>query len=766
MAKENLRAEGRARNTKYAPQSIKPFTKALVLLLLLTLTQTVSFKALVWSEAAASEANETQESKYQKSSKAAKNSDKSESSQVSKDTEESLKKQRLILKNGSFFVVLAPDGFMGKDNEETPYGLYKGDTRYLTAETMSLTSGVKLPLKLESADTTAGYKAVFIYDGKVKLKRELLVIGGLFERLTFTNTLKDKEVKIKVSCRALADFKDMFEVRGQKRKARGTVDTKAMTAVYKGLDGKALSTSLLLTSPDSTTDNKGGELASEFSLTLAPAQNSADKAATEAAYQKQDGIVELAYVPDLTNHKKVSFEEALKQADADFAAFTKGLLKVRTDLPEVNQAFAQAERDLFLLHLDIDTDKHKGGAFAAGLPWYAVPFGRDQLILGRMLMPYAPQFAKEIIQFLAAYQGRHLNKTVEEAPGKIMHELRDGEMARMKEIPFTPYYGSADATPLWLVLIKQYIDTTGDTKILADLDENIDLAISYLEKETKDDFLYYGDKEGKAALTNQAWKDSGDSVMHKDGKLAAGPIAICEVQGYLYDAWLAAAQFKELSGKTGEAEKLKAKGARLKEHFQKAFFPENSDFPALAIDGAGKPCQVTSSNAGHLLVSEIITPKQARTICDRLMQEGMYSGFGIRTLSQGESRYDPESYHNGSVWPHDNAMIIEGMRKRGFHEEAKKIACDLLLLAAQSEDKRLPELFCGYKKDGKRPKPYAVSCVPQLWCVGALYQTMTVLLDLQASRGELMVRDSLPPMFKQVSICGELNNKAVDLVVK
>ncbi|MBN8659132.1 MAG: amylo-alpha-1,6-glucosidase [Candidatus Obscuribacter phosphatis] len=752
MAKESRQKKLKENTTNFTPLFSKPLSKVLVLPMLLTLMQSGLLSVIASPEAGATQAKET-----------------------TKNTEDSLKKQRLILKNGSFFVVLAPDGFMGKEKEETPYGLYKGDTRYLTAETISLTSGIKpkpglssrLPLNLSKADTTAGYKAVFEYDGKVKLKRELLVKGGLFERLTFTNTLKDKETKIKVSCRALADFKDMFEVRGQKRKERGTFDTKAMTAVYKGLDGKALSTSLLLAVPDSTkarengdkdNDNKGGELTSEFALTLAPAQ--------DAEQGKQKAIVELAYVPDLTSHKKVNFDEALKQADADFAAFTKGLLKVRTNLPEVNQAFAQAERDLFLLHLDIDTDKHKGGAFAAGLPWYAVPFGRDQLILGRMLMPYAPHLAKEVILFLAAYQGDKLNKTVEEAPGKIMHELRDGEMARLKEIPFTPYYGSADATPLWLTLIKQYIDTTGDTTILADLDKNIDLALSYLEKETADDFLYYGDKEGKAALTNQAWKDSGDSVMHKDGRLAGGPIAICEVQAYLYDAWLAAASFKQMGGKTDEAEKLKEKAARLKEHFQKAFFEEKNDFPALAIDGAGRPCQVTASNAGHLLVSDIISPKQARAICDRLMQEGMYSGFGIRTLSQGENRYDPESYHNGSVWPHDNAMIIEGMRKRGFQEEAQKIACALLLLAAQSEDKRLPELFCGYKKEGKLPKPYAVSCVPQLWCVGALYQTMTVLLDLQVSQGDLVVKDRLPSMFQQVSISGELNNKPVDLVVK
>jgi glycogen debranching enzyme len=333
-----------------------------------------------------------------------------------------------------------------------------------------------------------------------------------------------------------------------------------------------------------------------------------------------------------------------------------------------------------------------------------------------------------------------------------MHELRTGEMARTREIPFIPYYGTIDATPLWLVLVNRYVENTGDIELARKLWPNIEAALSYLEANTPSDFLFYGKQavDGKEpALSNQAWKDSGDSVMHKDGKLAKPPIAICEVQGYLYDAWQSGANLAEKLGKNDEASNLRARAKKLKEHFKQSFWLADQNYVALAIDGTAQPCAVIASNPGHLLSSNIIDKTEALTIAERLLKNDMFSGWGIRTLSSEEKAYDPASYHNGSIWPHDNAIIVSGMKKLGLSKEAAKVITPLLEVAMHSKDKRLPELFCGYPRAKETsPKPYAVSCVPQLWCVGSVFSMVESLTGF-IGRGPLV--DSNPQLPKGVN---------------
>ncbi|MBP6747914.1 amylo-alpha-1,6-glucosidase [bacterium] len=646
-----------------------------------------------------------------------------------------LDRPRLVIKNGSIFMVLDPDGTM-TGGQSAPYGLYVNDTRYLSGLTFTVNDK---PIAAISSQTKDGYKATFSYKAnEVAIAREIIIDNAsrnssalVVERLILKNTTGQAvDIDLKVSFNF--DFKDMFEVRGQARKAHGKTVTDLTSAQvkaqYTGLDNKILTGVIQFGKPVKLTNNQA-----QYKIKLAPGISQ---------------TIEFAVLPEPNNKAAIDFTWHKQQADKDFESWQKSNVSITCDNPDLNQVFAQAVRDLYLLKITTP----RGPAFAAGLPWYSVAFGRDQVITALQILDFAPDSAKQIITLLANYQGKKEDKFTEETPGKIMHELRTGEMARTREIPFIPYYGTIDATPLWLVLVNRYVENTGDIELARKLWPNIEAALSYLEANTPNDFLFYGKQavDGKEpALSNQAWKDSGDSVMHKDGKLAKPPIAICEVQGYLYDAWQSGANLAEKLGKNDEASNLRARAKKLKEHFKQSFWLADQNYVALAIDGTAQPCAVIASNPGHLLSSNIIDKTEALTIAERLLKNDMFSGWGIRTLSSEEKAYDPASYHNGSIWPHDNAIIVSGMKKLGLSKEAAKVITPLLEVAMHSKDKRLPELFCGYPRAKETsPKPYAVSCVPQLWCVGSVFSMVESLTGF-IGRGPLV--DSNPQLPKGVN---------------
>lgn len=631
-----------------------------------------------------------------------------------------LDRPRLVIKNGSIFMVLDPDGTM-TGGQSAPYGLYVNDTRYLNGLTLAANDK---PLKAISSKTKDGYKATFSYQAnKVTIAREI-VIGNasrdssalVVERLILKNPT-DKAVDIDLEINFNFDFKDMFEVRGQARKAHGTTATELSSAQvkaqYKGLDNKILTSAVQFNQPTKLIKLSKNQARYQFKLVPHASE-----------------FIEYAILPEPSAPTKIDFARHKQQADKDFEIWQRSNVSITCDNPDLNQVFAQAVRDLYLLKITTP----RGPAFAAGLPWYSVAFGRDQIITAMQILDFAPDSAKQIITLLANYQGKKEDKFTEETPGKIMHELRTGEMARTREIPFIPYYGTIDATPLWLVLVNRYVESTGDTELARTLWPNIEAALTYLKENTPNDFLFYGSPaaDGKEpALSNQAWKDSGDSVMHKDGKLAKPPIAICEVQGYLYDAWQSGANLAEKLGKREEASDYRERATKLKEHFRKSFWLADQNYAALAIDGTSQPCAVIASNPGHLLSSGIIDKAEALAISERLLKSDMFSGWGIRTLSSQEKNYDTASYHNGSIWPHDNALIVAGMRKHGLGKAVATVINPLLEVAMQSKDKRLPELFCGYPREKEAtPKPYAVSCVPQLWCVGSVFSMVQDLTGL------------------------------------
>ena len=690
---------------------------------------------------------------------------------VPENKDDKLGLARLVMKNDDIFAIVSPTGMINVANG--PYGLYRDDTRFLSTLDYTIDGA---PLKLLSSDTQHGISGYFIYHNKpvepggniascIELKREIVLADGMFEKLTLRNRLT-RPVTLRLGMSYDFDFKDMFEVRGQLRLKRGTtrIEIKPdapdyLLAVYTGLDKKIMKTGLLI-NPAGLTDAKGNkakikidEKRTEIMVTLPP----------EGSRRLEINIVpqEEGESARIRQH---NFDRALARAERQYKKWTADIAQVECDDPAFSDVMAQAVRDLYLL-------RQKNGdnlAIAAGLPWYAVPFGRDQLITSMQILPFAPDLVRGVLLQLANFQGKRENPFTEETEGKIMHELRSGEMARLNEIPFTPYYGTVDATPLFVSLVKRYVDYTHDRDLAQRLWPNIQAALAYLERNTGNVFLYYGGVKGRA-LANQAWKDSGDSVMHKDGRLARQPIAICEVQGYLYTAWLDGASLADSFGYKERAKDLRQKAARLKAEFQRRFWLDKQQYVALAIDGGGDPCEVVSSNPGHLLSSDILTQLQKDQVVKRLMANDMYSGWGIRTLSSSEKAYNPDSYHNGSVWPHDNALTTAGMAASGHKSEADRVIYALFDLARHTRDKRLPELFCGYPRGPLRgPKPYAVSCSPQAWCVGSVFQMLGTTISLAGSEsGFSITSPSLPPGVNNLRLRGFwYNQKRYDIQVK
>jgi glycogen debranching enzyme len=396
--------------------------------------------------------------------------------------------------------------------------------------------------------------------------------------------------------------------------------------------------------------------------------------------------------------------------------------------------------------------------FAAGVPWYVTLFGRDSLISSLQFLAYAPQVAEQTLRLLATYQGTKEDDWRDEEPGKIMHELRVGELAQTDRIPQTPYYGTIDATPLFLVLLCRHAAWTGSLDVFHDLRDNVERALQWLAK--------YGDPTGdgylacrvksKQGLGNQGWKDSGDSMVNADGSLAKPPIALAEVQGYVYLAKTGLAELFRRAGDEDRAKQLALEAEELRQRFNHDFWLEDKGVYAMALQAGKKPCAVVSSNAGQVLWSGIAGPDKAARTARRLMAEDMFSGWGIRTLSAKEVRYNPLGYHLGTVWPHDNSIILHGFRNYGFDAEAARVCGGIVDAARHFASDRLPEVFAGFAEaDWGVPVHYPVACHPQAWAAGAVPYMLATLLGLEPCAFEhklRIVRPVLPPHVGQVTL--------------
>jgi glycogen debranching enzyme len=463
------------------------------------------------------------------------------------------------------------------------------------------------------------------------------------------------------------------------------------------------------------------------------------------------------------------FFKAMLEAQHQRKRATRHTAAVTTSNDVFNEVLCRAMADLHMLI----TETPQGPYPYAGIPWYSTTFGRDGIITAIEMLWLDPGVARGVLRRLAATQATVVDPANDAQPGKIVHEMRGGEMAALREVPFERYYGSVDATPLFVALAGLYLERTGDLATLQELWPAIEAALGWIDGPADadgDGFLEYY-RMSEEGLANQGWKDSHDAISHANGRLADGPIALVEVQGYVYMAKLLAAKCARKLGHSRRAVELEEQAARLAERFEGAFWCEDIDTYALALDGAKEPCRVRSYNAGQLLFTGIVSPARAARLAEVLLRPQFFSGWGVRTLSGLEHRYNPMSYHNGSIWPHDNALIVLGLARYGMKHAAGRIFSGLCEAAGYMEMRRLPELFCGFqRRRGRGPTLYPVACSPQAWASGAPFLMLQACLGLEfdPDHHEIRLRRPwLPDFLDEIALVNlSLNDASVDLTLR
>jgi glycogen debranching enzyme len=618
------------------------------------------------------------------------------------------------LKHGDTFAVFDPSGDI-VSGEHSPEGLYHRDTRYLSHLHLSLMG--KRPMLLSS--TVRDDNAALIcdltnpdlFDGERRiLERDLIHLRRLkflwqstcFERLTLHN-FGQEQVELALEFRFVCDFADLFEVRGSHRPRRGLLATPVVANdqvafTYQGLDDVRRTTQVSFApAPDELEPN--GAL---YRLRL-PAGGNLVIFMTASCD-----------TPVVARSLRSAFMTALRGSRRALRTSASRAASVATSNDIFNEGIRRSVSDLYMLI----TDKPQGPYPYAGIPWFSAVFGRDAIITALMTLWLDPAIARGVLGFLAANQATAIDPVADAEPGKILHELRQGEMAELGEVPFRRYYGSVDSTPLFVFLTGEYLRRTGDLATIRRLWPAVEAALAWIDNygdRDRDGFVEYG-RETEQGLLNQGWKDSRDSIFHADGSLAQGPIALCEVQAYVHAAKLAAAAMARILGDVPRAEALVASAARLRDRFNEAFWCEELGTYALALDGAKRRCCVRSSNVGHLLLTDIVPAPRAAMLARELMTSEFFSGWGVRTVATDQPRYNPMSYHNGSIWPHDNALIARGLAAHGFKAEAARILEGLFAASISIDLRRLPELFCGFpRRSGQGPTFYPVACSPQAW---------------------------------------------------
>lgn len=672
---------------------------------------------------------------------------------------------RLVLKHGSHFLVMDESAAI-PDCNTLGYGYYRNDTRFLSQWELNIDD---VPLSLLSSRTEDGYGGSFLYTNpqtahleqqKLSIQREIVLGDMLWERVTFEN-YENHEVRFRFNLIFKADFADMFEVRGLNRDKRGermvpvsSPDGQSVFLAYKGIDGVLMETHVEFHGlrPLSVED---GHVS--FDVHIASKQTVFFETCIST-------IVDSHICPKQS--EEVDYQSAKELSDQQFSSWKQGSVQIETDNDLFDLSLSRGWSDIYILRQATP----KGYGLAAGIPWYCALFGRDSAITALQMLPFAPNLARECIEVMAAYQGQANDNFTEESPGRIMHELRLGELARAKAIPHTPYYGTADATQLWLILFCRYIDWTGDLFFARNMWPAVKQAIQWLDHMSAATGYITYMRTHNQGLENQGWKDSGDSVMYTDGRLGEPPIALCEVQSYTYAARMEVAKIAEYIGHKQMAREQRERARELKIAFQKDFWMAKDNYLALALDRHGKQVGAISSNPGHCLASGILDDKKAQAVADRLMQPDMHTGWGIRTLASSSMRYNPISYHNGSIWPHDNALIAEGLRKIGRVDAVVTLTKEMFAVAQSQADFRLPELYCGFKrKNGSAPISYPVSCSPQAWAAGSMFSLLHLCLNLQAdaiNKKLSIIEPCLPEWLENVTIKGlSIGQAKVDLSI-
>ena len=670
------------------------------------------------------------------------------------------------LKYGDTFVVLDNRGDIGTASGDT-VGLFHNDTRHLSRFELKVNDAPPLLLgsnlrddnsaffvDLTNPDLMDGQHIVTEKDRVHILRTIFLWHGTAYQRLGLRN-YSDEAIDLKLSVLFGNDFADLFEVRGAHRDKRGTATATVhgedrVLLVYHGLDAKVRRTALHFDPPpDGLTAG-----AAVYDLHLAPGELRP---------------IFVAVSCERTDTLPPPFLRGLIAARREMREQTRERTSVETSNQRFNEVLCRSAADLAMLM----TDTPQGRYPYAGIPWYSTTFGRDGLITALQMLWWSPDVARGVLRRLAAYQAKTTDPLADAEPGKILHEMRGGEMAALREVPFGLYYGSVDSTPLFVLLAGLYAERTGDLDTIVELWPNIEAALGWIDgpgDPDRDGFVEYK-RASDQGLANQGWKDSHDAIFHADGRLAEGEIALVEVQGYVYAAKRIAARCARRLNRHDAADRLDAEAARLAERFEAAFWCPDIETYALALDGDKKPCRVRTSNAGQVLFTGIAKPDRAARVAAGLLQSRFFSGWGIRTVANDAARYNPMSYHNGSIWPHDNALIALGLARYERKQAIETLFTGLFSAATYMDQRRLPELFCGFTRQrGHGPTLYPVACSPQAWASATPFTLLEASLGLEfdPAKGEIRLRNPRLPEFLDEVVLRDLRlgSSSVDLRVR
>ncbi|MGQ0640306.1 MAG: amylo-alpha-1,6-glucosidase [Gemmatimonadaceae bacterium] len=648
------------------------------------------------------------------------------------------------------------------------YGLYHAGTRYLSQFVLTLgghrpillNSWVKadnsvLVVEMTTPDRYEGDRLQFRKDTIHVFRARLLRDGSLHEHVRLMN-YGDISVGLTLTLDFGGDFADVFEVRGIRRTRRGSylparVGDRGAELSYRGLDDVRRVTRVAFDRQPDCID----EDSAEFRIELVP----------RAAYE-----LFLSVSCELDSERRVvpSYREALESSIHEHEADRASSATVETSHAQFNEWLERSVADLHML-----TTRTTDGPYPyAGVPWFSTPFGRDGIITALEMLWVEPELARGVLTFLAARQATNQVPEQDAEPGKILHELRQGEMAALGEVPFAQYYGSVDSTPLFVMLAGAYYDRTADLAFIRALWPSITRALTWIDK--------YGDRDGDGyieyerhsarGLEHQGWKDSFDAVFHADGSFARGPIALCEVQGYAYAARVAASRLAEQLGEREKSASLQRQAEELRTQFNRDFWCAELGTFALALDGEKRPCRVRASNAGQALATGIVAQEHVAALAQTLMSDESFNGWGVRTVAHSEARFNPMSYHNGSLWPHDNALIALGLARYAKKEHALRILTGLFDASTFMDLNRLPELFCGFPRYvGQGPTLYPVACSPQAWASAAVFQLLCACVGLtfSASKPQLLFdHPALPAYLNWVKVSNlQVGGGFVDLML-
>jgi glycogen debranching enzyme len=654
----------------------------------------------------------------------------------------SISVEKITLKRGDAFLVADARGDLPESEQET--GLYWHGTRFLRTCDVFLTGQPLIPLSHSISDE-AGTCQIdltnpflrigkeIVYQGTIHVRRLLVLRGHELTQWLILTSFHEAPIALKLGLKLGADFRDIFEVRGLTRDKRGQIrptqmDRDNVTLSYIGLDNITRETQIEFSPPATQAVMQG----LFWDLRLERGQTAEVRVTTR--------LRSVGERPMELEHSEQEPHEQLPHGS--------DLPVVRSNNVFFNRLLTRGMHDLEMMCAHTPHGPYP----YAGIPWYVCPFGRDALITGLEFLPWFPEIARGTLNFLATYQGTKVVEFTEEEPGRILHEYRTGEMANCREVPFIPYYGTVDATPLFLILLEHYLRWTDDLAFLRQMWPHAQAAATWMQTFgdiDKDGFLEYA-KMSDRGLVNQGWKDSWDAVSYADGQLAKPPIALCEVQGYAYAAYLAMRYLARRLGLLEQAAHWDIVAAQQRETFLRHFWWPEEDCFYLALDGDKRPCDVVSSNAGQCLWTGIVPDDYADALTARLMRDDMYTEWGIRTLSKQAKRYNPMSYHNGSVWPHDTAMVAAGFARYGHQHEAGELLGHLFGVSLYYPGSRLPELFCGFSRvHGYGPTRYPVACSPQSWAGGAPFLILSAVLGFsaEAERQRLTLHAPQLPMW-------------------